>query len=139
MYSKLRAFAPVETKIFGQVTSNFPFDAYADYIRYERNAKRPDVLVMSAVYERAIAEAAKRRFASEVGAEEALRVFWVGYIDAMVSFLSCRGLSCLIMSFQSEYMGQVRTLSLLFCKERLAVCLDAEKFGLDTFGTWYVW
>lgn len=37
------------------------------------------------MYERAIAEAAKRRFAGEAGAEEALRQFWIGYLDTLVS------------------------------------------------------
>ncbi|KIO06213.1 hypothetical protein M404DRAFT_8926 [Pisolithus tinctorius Marx 270] len=56
-------------------------DAYAQYIASERRAKNPDVFVLTGVYERAVAEAAKRRFAGEVGAEEALRSFWIGYLD----------------------------------------------------------
>ncbi|KAI6044840.1 hypothetical protein EDC04DRAFT_2560886 [Pisolithus marmoratus] len=56
-------------------------DAYAQFISSERRAKNPDVFVLAGVYERAIAEAAKRRFSGEVGAEEALRSFWIGYLD----------------------------------------------------------
>ena len=59
-------------------------DAYARYIAAERRAKHPDMFVMRAVYERAIAEAAKRRFNGEPGAEEVLRSFWVGYCDVLV-------------------------------------------------------
>lgn len=40
---------------------------------------------MVTVYERAIAEAEKRRFNGEAGAEEALRMFWIGLSDALVS------------------------------------------------------
>ncbi|KAK7469083.1 Splicing factor [Stygiomarasmius scandens] len=58
-------------------------DAFVQYISYERKAKYPDMMVMTAVYERAIAEAAKRRFNDEPGAEEALRTFWTGYCDAL--------------------------------------------------------
>ncbi|KAI6145673.1 hypothetical protein EDD17DRAFT_1653003 [Pisolithus thermaeus] len=56
-------------------------NAYAQYISSERRAKNPDVFVLAGVYERALAEAAKRRFSGEVGAEEALRSFWTGYLD----------------------------------------------------------
>ncbi|KAI6122456.1 hypothetical protein EDD16DRAFT_1570902 [Pisolithus croceorrhizus] len=56
-------------------------NAYAQYISSERRAKKLDVFVLTGVYERALAEAAKRRFSGEVGAEEALRSFWIGYLD----------------------------------------------------------
>lgn len=59
-------------------------EVYARYLAAERRSRNPDLFVMSGVYERAIAEAAKRRFAGEIGAEEALRSFWVGYCDALV-------------------------------------------------------
>lgn len=39
---------------------------------------------MNGVFERAITEAAKRRFNGQTGAEVALRAFWVGYCDALV-------------------------------------------------------
>jgi squamous cell carcinoma antigen recognized by T-cells 3 len=66
------------------VESGFALEAYARYLAYERRARNPDLFVMNAVYERAIAEAAKRRFEGELGAEEALRAFWTGYCDALV-------------------------------------------------------
>jgi squamous cell carcinoma antigen recognized by T-cells 3 len=59
-------------------------DAFYDYITYERKAYNPDINVMSTVYERAIAEAARRRFNGEPGAEDALRMFWTGYLDVLV-------------------------------------------------------
>ena len=43
------------------------------------------MLALPALYERAIAEAAKRRFAGDLTAEAALRAFWTGYIDTLVS------------------------------------------------------
>ncbi|KAF5389233.1 hypothetical protein D9757_003432 [Collybiopsis confluens] len=58
-------------------------EAFAQYIGYERRAKNPDLMTTSAVYERALHEAAKRRFLGEYGAEEALRSFWTGYSDAL--------------------------------------------------------
>jgi hypothetical protein len=66
------------------VKSGFALEAYARYLTYERRAKNPDLSVMGAVYERAISEAAKRRFDGEAGAEETLRVFWTGYCDTLV-------------------------------------------------------
>lgn len=56
------------------------------YITIERRAKYPNLPIVSATYERAIAEAAKRRFLEEEGAEQVLRMFWTGYCDALVSF-----------------------------------------------------
>ncbi|KAJ6619546.1 hypothetical protein B0H10DRAFT_2367855 [Mycena sp. CBHHK59/15] len=58
-------------------------ETYALYIASERRAKTPSYFLLSAVYERAIADAAKRRFAGESGAEETLRSFWVGYCDTV--------------------------------------------------------
>lgn len=43
------------------------------------------MVALPALYERAIAEAAKRRFAGDLNAEAALRAFWIGYIDTLVS------------------------------------------------------
>jgi hypothetical protein len=63
--------------------------AYAHYIATERRPKQPDLFVLKTLYERAIAEAAKRRMAGENGAEEALRAFWIGYLDFMVNELVC--------------------------------------------------
>lgn len=41
--------------------------------------------IQCTLYERAIAEADKRRFAGEANAEEVLRSFWIGYVDFLVS------------------------------------------------------
>ncbi|KAF9242560.1 hypothetical protein BU15DRAFT_86759 [Melanogaster broomeanus] len=56
-------------------------DAYIQYIASERRGRAPDVFVITGLYERAIAEAAKRHFGGEDGAERVLRMFWVGYLD----------------------------------------------------------
>ncbi|TRM63998.1 hypothetical protein BD626DRAFT_547754 [Schizophyllum amplum] len=53
------------------------------YTGYERRAKFPDLPILTAVHERAIAEAARRRFAGEPNGEEALRSFWIAYCDAL--------------------------------------------------------
>ncbi|GJE88539.1 RNA-binding protein Prp24 [Phanerochaete sordida] len=63
--------------------SGFSLEGYAYYIASERKAKKPDLFVLNALYERAIAEADKRRFAGEANAENALRTFWLGYIDTL--------------------------------------------------------
>ncbi|KAK0221961.1 hypothetical protein IW262DRAFT_1448129 [Armillaria fumosa] len=65
------------------VQSHFSLESYSNYVAYENRARYPDLLVMGGLYERAIAEAAKRKFSGEAGAEEALRSFWVGYCDAV--------------------------------------------------------
>jgi hypothetical protein len=53
--------------------------------------KNPDLFIIQGLYERAIAEAARRRFVGEAGAEEALRLFWGGYCDVLVRFKSSVG------------------------------------------------
>ncbi|TFK73607.1 hypothetical protein BDN72DRAFT_761449 [Pluteus cervinus] len=63
--------------------SSYSLEGYAQYIAVERRAKSPDLFVLTGVFERAIAEASKRRFNGEEGAEAALRSFWVGYADTL--------------------------------------------------------
>lgn len=41
--------------------------------------------MLSGLYERAITEADRRRWEGEAGAEEALRSFWSGYLNILVS------------------------------------------------------
>ena len=71
-----------------------PFVAFSQYIGYERRAKHPDLFVTRGIYERAIAEAAKLRFNGESGAEEALRIYWTGYGDALVNHSVLLRLRC---------------------------------------------
>lgn len=70
--------------IHEQAQAGFSLEAYAYYISGERRSKTPDTFILTALYERAIAEADKRRFANEPNAEEALRTFWHGYMDFLV-------------------------------------------------------
>jgi hypothetical protein len=69
-----------------QTQSDSP-ETYAMYISSERRGKTPSYSILSTLYERAIADAAKRRFSAEPGAEETLRAFWAGYCDTAVSRL----------------------------------------------------
>jgi hypothetical protein len=85
-----------------KVQSKYSLDVYTRYIAAERRAKYPDLFVMKTVYERAIAEAAKRRFEGEMGAEDALRSFWTGYCDALVCNSPLRISFFLYSSFASK-------------------------------------
>jgi squamous cell carcinoma antigen recognized by T-cells 3 len=81
------ALSPICTRaehIIPQAQAKFSLEAYAYYIAAERRMKNPDLFIIRGLYERAIAEAARRRFAGEAGAEEALRSFWGGYCDVLV-------------------------------------------------------
>ncbi|EIW80918.1 hypothetical protein CONPUDRAFT_103939 [Coniophora puteana RWD-64-598 SS2] len=69
-----------------------PLPAYLSYVTYERRAKVPDPFVAKGVYERALAELAKRHMSlsevtqsssSKMETEEALRALWNGYADYM--------------------------------------------------------
>jgi hypothetical protein len=63
--------------------SHYSLQGYNELISVERRTN-PELYVTAAIYERAIAEAAKRRFHGESGSEEILRIFWVTYLDRMV-------------------------------------------------------
>ncbi|KAF8630909.1 hypothetical protein AX17_005267 [Amanita inopinata Kibby_2008] len=78
-----RAFERRENLEAALTQSGYSLEAYAQYLAVERRAKYPDLLILSTTYERALAEASRRRFDSEVGAETALRLFWAGYCDAL--------------------------------------------------------
>lgn len=71
---------------FVKPKSENPLVAFSHYIGYERRAKHPDLFVTCGIYERAIAEAAKRRFNGEPGAEDTLRIYWCGYGDVLVKY-----------------------------------------------------
>ena len=70
-----------------QVQSGFSLEGYAYYIASEKRAKKPDFFILNTLYERAITEADKRRFEGDPGAETALRSFWTGYLDTLVSLV----------------------------------------------------
>ncbi|KAF8349290.1 hypothetical protein F5887DRAFT_945363 [Amanita rubescens] len=78
-----RAFERRENLEANLTQSGYSLEAYANYITVERRAKYPNLLIVSSICERAIAEAAKRRFSGEEGAEQVLRMFWTGYCDAL--------------------------------------------------------
>ncbi|PIL22915.1 hypothetical protein GSI_15611 [Ganoderma sinense ZZ0214-1] len=63
--------------------ANYSLEGYAYYITSEKRPKKPDLFILKGLYERAITEADKRRFAGEANAEEALRSFWTGYVDLL--------------------------------------------------------
>ncbi|KAL0960935.1 hypothetical protein HGRIS_005940 [Hohenbuehelia grisea] len=63
--------------------SGYSLDMYNRYIAAEQKQKFRDPFVLKFTCERAITEAAKRRFNGELGAEEALRAFWTSYCDAV--------------------------------------------------------
>lgn len=75
---------PVIDPILLQAQSGYSLEGYAYYIASERR-KKPDLFVVQGLYERAIAEADKRRWNGETTAEAALRSFWAGYLDVLVS------------------------------------------------------
>ncbi|KZT08482.1 uncharacterized protein LAESUDRAFT_757715 [Laetiporus sulphureus 93-53] len=61
--------------------SGLLLEAYAYYITVERRRQKPDQFMLKTLYERAIAEADKRRWEGDSVAEDALRSFWIGLVD----------------------------------------------------------
>ncbi|KAJ8475200.1 hypothetical protein ONZ45_g15694 [Pleurotus djamor] len=78
-----KAYERRETSERNLERSGFTLVSYAQYIAMERHLKYPDLFVLRGLYERAIAEAARRRFDGEAGSEEALRTFWMNYLDTL--------------------------------------------------------
>lgn len=68
-----------------KVASNFSPEAYNNYVMYERKARNVDFDMLSILYERAIADTAKRRLEDIESTEYVLRTFWSGYCDVVVS------------------------------------------------------
>ncbi|PSR71958.1 hypothetical protein PHLCEN_2v12168 [Hermanssonia centrifuga] len=79
----VKAFQRRENYEASLAQAGFSLDAYAYYISLERRPKKPDMFVLTALYERAITEADKRRWGGEENAESALRTFWNGYLDLL--------------------------------------------------------
>ncbi|KAJ8519001.1 hypothetical protein ONZ45_g3994 [Pleurotus djamor] len=78
-----KAYERRETSERNLERSGFTLVSYAQYIAMERHLKYPDLFVLRGLYERAISEAARRRFDGESGSEEALRTFWMNYLDTL--------------------------------------------------------
>lgn len=72
------------TKNRYQVTASYSNDAYDAYILYETKSKKPDVSLAKALFERAISDSAKQRFAGAVDAENRLRSLWLAYCNFIV-------------------------------------------------------
>ncbi|KAF9468618.1 hypothetical protein BDZ94DRAFT_1279703 [Collybia nuda] len=72
-----------ESLEFALEKSETPLEVFARYIAAERRARSPDSFVLNTIYERAIAEAAKRTFHGEVDAEGVLVALWIGYCDSL--------------------------------------------------------
>ena len=100
-----------------QAQSGYPLDGYAYCIAFERKAKKPDMFLLKALYERAITEADKRRFAGEANAEEALRSFWTGYLDLLVRDAPCR---------KKVFYADVRIVCRCVCLQRTQDVEDEE-------------
>ena len=99
-----------------QAQSGYPLDGYAYCIAFERKSKKPDMFILKALYERAITEADKRRFAGEANAEEALRSFWTGYLDLLVRDAPCR----------TVFYADVRIVCRCVCLQRTQDVEDEE-------------
>ncbi|OAX42119.1 hypothetical protein K503DRAFT_734215 [Rhizopogon vinicolor AM-OR11-026] len=77
----VKAYVKREASETALAAAGHSLDAYATYISAERRRKDPDYFILCGLYERALAEASRRRFTGEVGAERALQMWWAGYID----------------------------------------------------------
>lgn len=110
--------------------SGFSLEGYAYYIAGERRAKKVDTFVLATLYERAIAEADKRRFAGEPNAEDALRTFWHGYLDTLVSVL--RVYMIILFTLCREWSTQMTRLKEKSSNVVLEAYLDLENSGPGT-------
>lgn len=77
----VKAYEKREASEMALAAAGYSLDAYATYIAAERRRRDPDYFILCGLYERGLAEASRRQFAGELGAERTLQLFWVGYID----------------------------------------------------------
>lgn len=81
----IKAYEKREASEMALAAAGYSLDAYATYIAAEQRRKDPDHFILCGLYERGLAEASRRQFAGEPGAERAMQMFWVGYIDFVKS------------------------------------------------------
>lgn len=90
----IRAYERREANENALTQTNQSFEVFLQYISAERRQKAPHLQILQTLYERAIAEAAKKLFKGDadlgltVGdarTELALQVFWAGLCDSLVS------------------------------------------------------
>lgn len=81
----VKAYEKREASEMGLAAAGYSLDAYATYIAAERRRRDPDYFILCGLYERGLAEASRRQFAGELGAERTMQMFWVGYIDFVKS------------------------------------------------------
>ncbi|KAG1872352.1 hypothetical protein DFJ58DRAFT_435834 [Suillus subalutaceus] len=81
----IKAYEKREASEMALAAAGYSVDAYATYIAAEQRRRDPDYFILCGLYERGLAEASRRQFASELGAERAMQMFWVGYIDFVKS------------------------------------------------------
>ncbi|KAK7690329.1 hypothetical protein QCA50_006986 [Cerrena zonata] len=67
----------------GLKQAGYSLEGYNYYITSELKLKKPELFILATLFERAIAEADKRRWKGESGAEESLRAFWIKYLDVL--------------------------------------------------------
>ncbi|KAG1748706.1 hypothetical protein EDB19DRAFT_1847464 [Suillus lakei] len=81
----IKAYEKREASEMALTAAGHSLDAYATYIAAERRRKDPDYFILCGLYERSLAEASRRQFSGDLGAERAMQMFWVGYIDFVKS------------------------------------------------------
>lgn len=81
----VKAYEKREASEMALAAAGYSLDAYATYIAAERRRRDPDVFILCGLYERGLAEASRRQFTGELGAERTMQMFWVGYIDFVKS------------------------------------------------------
>lgn len=77
----IKAYEKREASEMALAAAGYSLDAYATYIAAEQRRRDPDHFILCGLYERGLAEASRRQFSGELGAERAIQMFWVGYID----------------------------------------------------------
>lgn len=93
------------------------------------------------LYERAIAEADKRRLSGEPGAEDALRAFWTGYVDFLVRDKLPRNLGLGLDAERFRYSGRKASM-MSSCFSPSAAACEASRlrvnFWLGICASWCV-
>ncbi|KAI0084788.1 hypothetical protein BDY19DRAFT_1077256 [Irpex rosettiformis] len=77
----VKAYQKRESYESSLTQADYSLEGYAYYLEFEKRGKKLDLFLLPALYERAIAEADRRRFADEPNAGTALVIFWIGYLD----------------------------------------------------------
>lgn len=139
-WSERWALADVTLLTSVQASSGYSYESYDAFIAFETKPKKPDLILSRAIYERAIADVAKHRFAGSSNVEFRLRTLWTSYTNFLVRLHPCIQRSVHSWNNSSDRMrtSEIAPQNWVYCRERAGRYLAVDWFGPTIFARSWV-